>query len=207
MFTQPRDPNNKTKPAHKKYRSHCHRTSHSISVCFKKQRDDEDKRDAFVFPQTTEQNDMIHDIEVEVHREITTIPKTTIHKLDVALHLEIDLVMTKILLIHNTLDQDLTILNETRDLIVLLNDPPTNHLIDVILVTDKDHNHTQETTINLRGTHLPLDHLQDLEILNFLDLAHIRIQELNSREYNHKLKTIQINLKYICITQPKWQTL
>ena len=77
----------------------------------------------------------------------------------------------------------------------------------MILVTDKDHNHTQETTINLRGTHLPLDHLQDLEILNFLDLAHIRIQELNSRDYNHKLKTIQINFKYICITKPKWQTL
>ena len=75
----------------------------------------------FVFPQTTEQNDMIHDIEIEVHREITTIPKTTIHKLDVALHLEIDLVMTKILLLHNTLDQDLTIINETRDLIVRLN--------------------------------------------------------------------------------------
>ena len=46
MFTQPRDPNNKTKPAYKKYCSYCHRTNHYIS-CLKKQRDDEDRRDAF----------------------------------------------------------------------------------------------------------------------------------------------------------------
>ena len=47
MFTQPRDPNNKNKPAYKKYCSYCLRTNHSISACFKKQRDDEDKRDAY----------------------------------------------------------------------------------------------------------------------------------------------------------------
>ena len=47
MFTQYRDPNNKTKPAYKKYCSHCHRTNHSISACFKKKQDDEDKRNAF----------------------------------------------------------------------------------------------------------------------------------------------------------------
>ena len=47
MFTQPKDPNNKNKPAFKKFCSYCHRTNHSISACFKKQRDDEDKRDAY----------------------------------------------------------------------------------------------------------------------------------------------------------------
>ena len=47
MFTQPRDPNNKHKPAYTKYCSYSHRTSHSIAACFKKQRDDEDKRDAY----------------------------------------------------------------------------------------------------------------------------------------------------------------
>ena len=36
-----------TKPAYKKYCSYCHRANHSISACFKKQRDDEDKRDAY----------------------------------------------------------------------------------------------------------------------------------------------------------------
>ena len=47
MFTQSLDPNNKIKPASKKYCSYCHRTNHSISACFKKQRDKENKPDAY----------------------------------------------------------------------------------------------------------------------------------------------------------------
>ena len=47
MFTEPKDPNNKNKPGYKKFCSFCHRTNHSISACCKKQRDDEDKRDAY----------------------------------------------------------------------------------------------------------------------------------------------------------------
>ena len=47
MFTQPKDQNNKNKPAYKKYCSYCHRRNHSISACFKKQRDDEVKREAY----------------------------------------------------------------------------------------------------------------------------------------------------------------
>ena len=47
MFTQSKDPNNKNKPAYKKFCSYCHRTNHSISAGFKKQRDDEEKRDAY----------------------------------------------------------------------------------------------------------------------------------------------------------------
>ena len=46
LFTQPRDPNSKTKLACEKYCSYCHRTNHSISASFKKQRDNEDRRDA-----------------------------------------------------------------------------------------------------------------------------------------------------------------
>ena len=47
LFTQPRDPNNKNKPANKKYCSYWHGTNRSISACFKKKRDDEDKREAY----------------------------------------------------------------------------------------------------------------------------------------------------------------
>ena len=46
LFTQPSDPNNKNNPAYKKYCSYCHRTNHSISACFKKQRDEDDKKEA-----------------------------------------------------------------------------------------------------------------------------------------------------------------
>ena len=66
MFTQPRDLNIKTyETAYLKYCSYCHRRNHSISACFKRQRDDDDKREAktFVLPLMIEQNDMIHDIE------------------------------------------------------------------------------------------------------------------------------------------------
>ena len=47
MFTQPKGPNNKNKPAYKKNCSYGHRTNHSISACFKPHRDDEDKRHAY----------------------------------------------------------------------------------------------------------------------------------------------------------------
>ena len=120
---------------------------------------------------------MIRDIEVDIHHEITFIPKTAIHKIHITLHLEIDLVMTRILLLHNTLDQDMTIINETRDLIALLIDLSTNHLIEVIFVTDNDHAHIQETITILRDTHLPLDQIQDVESLEFLELAHLQIKE------------------------------
>ena len=93
---------------HKKYCSYCHRTNHSISACFKKQRGDEAKRDAYArskSPQNhlystfvpllmIEQNTMIIGIEVQVPHE-TTLTAKTIYKIDTPLHLEIDLAMTK----------------------------------------------------------------------------------------------------------------
>ena len=95
---------------------------------------------------------------------------------------------SKILLLHNTADQDMGIINETRNLIAFLIDPPKNHLIDVTLVTDIDHAHTQETTKILQDTHLHLDLLQDLEILDILDLAHSRLREMKSITYTPNSK-------------------
>ena len=133
----------------------------------------------FVLPQTTEENDMIQSIEIEVHHEIIIMPKKAIHKIDIALHQEINLVMTRVLLLHNTLDHDMTITNETIGSIALLIDPLINHLTDVIPVIDIDHAHFQEITTISQDTHLLLDHLQDQEILDILDLAHTQIQETN----------------------------
>ena len=56
MFTQSKDQYNKHKPAYKKYCSYCHRTNHSISACFKKQRYDEDKRDAYARSKTPQKS-------------------------------------------------------------------------------------------------------------------------------------------------------
>ena len=51
----------------------------------------------FVLLQKIEQNAMIHDIEVKVHHEFIPTTITIIHRTDIVLHLEIDLVMTKVL--------------------------------------------------------------------------------------------------------------
>ena len=52
MFTQSRDPDKKSKPAFKKHCPYCLRTNNSFSACFKKQRDDEDKRYAYARSQS-----------------------------------------------------------------------------------------------------------------------------------------------------------
>ena len=97
----------------------------------------------FVLPLLIKQNDKIHDIEVEVHHEII-ITKIPIHKPGTVVPLEIVFVMTKELLLHNTLVHDMTIIKETRNLIALLIDPHTTHLIEATPVTDIDHAHTLE---------------------------------------------------------------
>ena len=68
--------------------------------------------------------------------------------------------MPKVLLLHNTLVHEMIITKENRDLIALLIDQQTNHLIDVTLFTDIDHAHILEITF-LQDTYLLLEHLQD----------------------------------------------
>ena len=41
MATQPGDPNNRSKPAYKKYCTYCHKNNHDVSNCYQKQRDEE----------------------------------------------------------------------------------------------------------------------------------------------------------------------
>ena len=62
--------------------------------------------------------------------------------------------MAKALPLHNTLVHDMTIIKETHDLIALLIDHPTNHLIDMTLVTDIDHARILEITTS-HDTDLP----------------------------------------------------
>ena len=189
MFTQPKHPNNKNKPAYEKYCSNYHRTYQSISAGFKKQRDDEDKRDAyarskspqnffystFVLLPMIEQNTMIIDAKVEVPQE-TTLTTKIIHKIDTVLHLEIDLVMTKVLLLHSTLDHDMIRTNVTPGLIALHTDPHTDLRIDITLALDIDPAPIPETT-NLQNIQIHTDHLQDQETLDFSDLVHTPIPE------------------------------
>ena len=73
--------------------------------------------------------------------------------------------------------------------------------IDMTLVIDIDHVPIQEITTILQDIHLPIDHLQDHEILDILVHVQFQIQELELIQYNHNTKQTQIILKYTCITQ------
>ena len=122
-----------------------------------------------------EQNIMIIDTEVEVPHETTPTTKT-IHKIDTVLHLEIDLVMTKVLLLHNTLDHDMILTNVIPGLTALHTDPHTDLLIDTTLALDTDPAPIPETT-NSQNIQIHTDHLQDQETLEFVDLVHTPIPE------------------------------
>ena len=128
-----------------------------------------------VLLQTIEQNTMIIDTEVEVPQE-TTLTIKTIHKIDTVLHLEIDLVTIKVLLLHTTLDHDMIHTNVIPRPTVLLTDLHTDPYIDTTLVLDTDHAPIPETTKS-QNIQIHTDHLQDQETLDFLDLAHTPIQE------------------------------
>ena len=134
----------------------------------------------FVLLPMTEQNTMIIDTEVEVPHD-TTLTTKIIHKTDTVLHLEIetDFVMTKVLLLHTTLVQDMIHIIVILGLTVLLADLLIDPHIDETLVLDTDHAPIQEIT-NSPSTQIHIDHLHDQEILNFLDLAHTQIPEIKS---------------------------
>ena len=56
MVTQPGDPNNKSKPAYKKYCSYCHKNNHGVSNCYQKQRDEEYQKYENPRPRTPQQS-------------------------------------------------------------------------------------------------------------------------------------------------------
>ena len=128
-----------------------------------------------VLLQTIEQNIMIIDTEVKVPQE-TTLTIKTIHKIDTVLHLEIDLVTIKVLLLHTTLDHDMIDTNVIPGPTVLPTDLHTDPHIDTTPVLDTYHAPIPKTT-NSQNIQIQTDHLQDQETLDFLDLAHTPILE------------------------------
>ena len=197
MFTQPKDPNNKNKPGYGKYCSYCHRTNHSISACFKKQRDDEDKRDAYARSESPQKlfvqsflcpsNDRTKHYDNR-YRSQSTSRNNSYNKTYSQNRYRStarDLAMTKVLLLHKTVDYDMILTNAIHGLTALHTDLRTDLFIDTTLAPDKDHAPTQETII-LQNTQTHIDHLPDQEILDFLDPVHTPILETKSIRYNHK---------------------
>ena len=139
----------------------------------------------FVHLLTTEQNTMTIDTEVEV-LHVTTLIIKTFHKIDTVPHLEIDFIMTKVLLLHNTQDHDMTHTNAIHCLAVLHTDLHIDPLIDKTLALDIDHALIQEN-ITSRKIQIHTDHPLDQETLDTLDMVHIPTLDIKSTWYNHKI--------------------
>ena len=122
-----------------------------------------------------EQNTMIIDKEIEVPH-VTTLTTKTIHKVDTVLHPEIDLAMTRVLPLHNTLDHDMILTNAIHSLTALHTDLRIDLLIDTTLTQDIDDAPIPET-ISLQNIQIQTHHLLDQENLDFLDPVHTPILE------------------------------
>ena len=98
-----------------------------------------------------EQNTMIINTEVE-EPHVTTLTTRPIHKIDTVLHLEIESAMTKVLLLHNTLDHDMILTDAIHGLTALHTDLHKDLLIDTTLALDIVHALIQETIISQKYT-------------------------------------------------------
>ena len=159
MFTQSKDPNNKNKPAYKNIvppvieqitpfllPSKINEMIKTNEMLLLDQNLHKNHLySTFDPPLMIEQNTMILDIAVEVLQVI--IPATkTIHKTDTVLHLEKDLVTIKVLLLHNTLDNDMILVNVIHGLTTLHRDLRIDLLMDTTLAVDLDYALIQEKT-------------------------------------------------------------
>ena len=189
MFTQSKDPNNK-KPA---YKNTVPTVTELITQFLLASKNNGKIKEmpmldqnlqknqlysTFVLPLTIKQNTMTIDTEIEVLHVITRITKT-IHKIDTVPHPEIDLITTKVLLLHNTLGHDMTLTNVIHGLTVLHTDLHLDLFIDTTLALDIDHNLIQENT-TFQNIQIHTDHLLDQETLDFLDLVHTPTLETKS---------------------------
>ena len=202
MFTQP---------------SYCHRTNHSISACFKKQRDDEDKREAYARSKSPQKsfveyfrspsNDRTKRHDARYRSTITS--KTNYYnknpnsqnryRFTSRDRFSYDKNTTPPQNTRSRYDNYNEIPGPTVLLINLLTDLP----IHMTLVIDIDHVLNEEITTIIQDIHLPIDHLPDHEILDILNHVHIQIQESNSIQYKQNTKQIQLFLKYTCMFQLK----
>ena len=112
------------------------------------------------------------------------------HKTETALHHEIEITMTEVLLLNITLVHDMIVINETLDRIVLRIDH-TDHLTDAILVLDTYHVLIQEITL-LPDVFHHSDLRQNQEILQIPSPALTLTQETKLIVYKLNQKKIHM---------------
>ena len=221
MFTKPRDPNNKTKPA----KSVAPIVIEEITLSQPVSKNNEMMKinvilmhdqshlknllyNISVLPPMIKHQDMTQDqmtipldIIVEVHLDMI-FKNPIILNIDNDLLLELATIMIELLLIHIIPGLGMTTIKEILVHIVHPTDHLTDHLTDVIHVPDINLDLTPEITI-FKDILLLTDRHPDLEVLENLNLVHILVHETKLIIFNHKLLQIQSTLKYTCITQQK----
>ena len=200
MVTQSGDPNNKNKPAYKKYCSYCHKNNHSISNCYQKQRDDEYQKYNNQRSRTPQQllynilavNLIIHkklELTIQILTPqmmiVTNIIKITI-MIDTEIMIDIVAIVKNIrkTTIDQILDKDITIDLEVHidlDLIIIIKEElhldlhidlhiEITQITDITLAQDTDLVPNHKET-PLNDIIIHIDLHQDLKILNH-DLEH-----------------------------------
>ena len=200
MVTQSGDPNNKSKPAFKKYCSFCHKNNHIISNCYQKQRDDDYQR------YNTKDHELLNNplynifaVNLIIHKkpemtiqiltpQITIV--TNVIKFTITINTEIMIDIVAIVEnirktnIDQILDKDITIDLEIHidlDLIIIINqelhlDLHIDLHTEITQITDITPTQVTDLVHNHKETPLNdiiihIDLLQDLEILDH-DLEH-----------------------------------
>ena len=229
MFTQPKDPNNKHKPANKKYCSYGHKTNHLISACFIKHRDDEERRDAYarsrspqksfvkVFRSSSRENNSYRTTKptdsLDRYRSRRTsrhsntnrnVSSEKIYRSQSRDRYEYD----RPTIPHNLSDQVKTIIDGIHALIVHHTDLLIYRHVEEVHALDVDHVHTPETG-HFRITRRHLDLVIHQEIPDFFDLHHVLRQEVKQIPFNHRKKSNSPILTSMstCTFPQRWLTL
>ena len=199
MFTQSKDPNNKTKTAYKKFCSYCHRINHSISACFKKQRDGEDKRDAYARSKSPQKsfvqyfrspsNDRTKRYDTR-YRSRSTSRNNSYNK-DPSQNRYRSTSRDRFSYDKNTTPPQYsrsrydTYKRDSRSYGSPYRSSYRSPFRNNSRPRYRSRPYSREHNIS-KYTNLLTDHLPDQEILDFLDHAHIPTLETNSTWYNHK---------------------
>ena len=200
MVTQSGDPNNKSKPAYRKYCSYCHKNNHSISNCYQKQRDDEYHKHNNQRSRTPQQSFVQYFlVNLIIHKKIKTriqifTPQTTIvtNTIKITLTIDIEITIDTAVIVEKLckttidliLDNDITIDLEAHidlDLIIIIKEElhldlhielhiEITQTTDITLAQDIDHV-LNHKKIPLNDIITHIDLHQDLEILDH-DLEH-----------------------------------
>ena len=159
---------------------------------------------SFVLLVMIEQNDMTLDITFGVHHATIILTKITPLKTNIVLHLEMHLLMTKILLLHTILAHDMTTIKDILDLTALRIHLHIGLHIEMTLVIAIDLVLILEI-ITFPDILLHSDHLQYQEILDTPDPYHNPIHETNLFQFNHKLPMILLTIKYKTMKKTKYK--